>query len=123
MIILATLLILIGLVAGSMIGVIGVGAGVIMVPSMVAIGIPIKEAVAITLAMQTLPVGIFGVLEYYKKGYIKWVNVALVAVGMILGISIGSYFGSTKSIFSDKTLHYMLGFTAISIGIYTIVNA
>lgn len=123
MIFLSVLLVLIGWIAGTMIGMIGVGAGVIMVPAMVAIGIPIKESVAITLAMQTLPVGIFGLMEYYKNGHVKWMNVMFVGIGMLVGISLGSYIVSTTNIVSEKTLKYVLGVVAISMGVYTIINA
>lgn len=112
-----TLLILIGLLAGSMIGMIGIGAGVIMVPLMVMVGLTIQQAVGVTLVMQTIPVGIFGLYNYYKNGHIQWSYSFAVGLGMITGIAAGSVV-STRNLVSDIHLKKGLGVAAIVVGVY-----
>lgn len=113
---------LIGLLSGTFIGMIGVGAGVIMVPLMVAVGLNVYQATGITLAMQTIPVGIFGFLRYYKHGHIDIPNASFVAVGMLCGIAFGAYFANLENV-SEKQLKYLLGTIAVGTGIYTLYKA
>ncbi len=85
------LLILIGLAAGKLSGLVGVGGGIIIVPCLVLfLGFSQKEAQGTSLAILLLPIGIFAVAEYYKQGYINVPNALIVALAFL----IGSYFGS-----------------------------
>ncbi|MFZ9743367.1 MAG: TSUP family transporter, partial [Chitinophagaceae bacterium] len=62
-------LILIGIAAGFLGGMVGIGGGVIIVPALVLLlGISQHNAQGISLAMMLFPVGILGVINYYKKG-------------------------------------------------------
>ncbi len=95
------LLILIGLAAGILSGLVGVGGGIIIVPCLVLfLGFSQKEAQGTSLAILLLPIGIFAVAEYYKQGYINVPNAIIVALAFL----IGSYFGSkfSLSISEDK---------------------
>jgi uncharacterized membrane protein YfcA len=72
------LLILIGLAAGFLSGLVGIGGGVIIVPALVIfLGFSQKLAQGTSLGILLLPVGIFAVMKYYKQGYL---NVNYVAV-------------------------------------------
>ena len=65
------LLILVGLAAGVLSGLVGLGGGVIIVPALVFIlGFSQHQATGTSLGILLLPAGIFAVINYYQKGYI-----------------------------------------------------
>jgi len=85
------LLLLVGLAAGMLSGMVGVGGGIIIVPCLVLfLGFSQKLAQGTSLGILLLPIGIFGVLQYYKQGYIDFKVIAIISVAFIFG----SYFGS-----------------------------
>jgi uncharacterized membrane protein YfcA len=85
------ILILIGLAAGMLSGMVGIGGGIIMVPALVYfLAFSQKDAQGTSLGLFLFPVGILGVLQYYKQGHVDFKIVALVAVGFILGSFLGS---------------------------------
>ena len=56
---------LLGICAGIMSGLFGIGGGIIMVPSLIAFfGMGILNANATSLAAMLLPVGVLGVIAY-----------------------------------------------------------
>jgi len=84
-------LILIGMAAGFLGGMVGIGGGVLIVPALVLIlGLSQHKAQGISLAMILFPVGIFGVINYYKKGYVDFKYAGLLAVGFLIGSYVGS---------------------------------
>ena len=86
-------LILIGLAAGILGGMVGIGGGVLIVPALVLIlGLSQHQSQGISLAMMIFPVGILGVINYYKKGYVDFRYAGLLAVGFFAGSYIGSKF-------------------------------
>lgn len=88
-------LLLIGLAAGFMGGLVGIGGGVIIVPALVMlVGMTQHQAQGTSLTMILFPVGILGVLNYYKQGYVDFKYAGLLAVGFFLG----SYLGSKYSL-------------------------
>ena len=73
-------LLLIGLAAGILGGLVGVGGGIIIVPSLIYfLGFTQKEAQGTSLGILLLPVGILGVLQFYKAGYVDLRTVWLVS--------------------------------------------
>jgi uncharacterized membrane protein YfcA len=86
-------LLLIGLAAGFLGGMVGIGGGVLIVPALVLIlGLSQHLAQGISLAMILFPVGILGVINYYKKGYVDFRYAGLIAVGFFVGSYLGSKF-------------------------------
>jgi uncharacterized protein len=87
------MLIAIGIAAGMLSGLVGVGGGIIIVPALVyLLAFSQKQAQGTSLAILLLPIGIFAVLNYYKD---PEVHLDIKVVGLItLGFLIGSYFGS-----------------------------
>lgn len=100
-------LLIIGFFAGVMAGMFGLGGGAVLVPAlMLFLGISQVEANGTSLVVLALPVGIFGCLEYYRKGKLK-IRVAL-AVG--LGIAVGSWFGAGLALdLPPQTLSVLYG--------------
>lgn len=85
------LLILVGLAAGILSGMVGVGGGIIVVPALVLLlGFSQHEAQGTSLGLLLLPVGILAVLNYYKQGYIDIKVVAIMSVAFVLGGWLGS---------------------------------
>lgn len=82
---------IVGLIAGLLSGMVGIGGGIVVVPALVFFfGFTQKMAQGTSLAMLLPPIGILGVLAYYKSGNIRW-DVVLV---LILAFLVGSYFGA-----------------------------
>jgi uncharacterized membrane protein YfcA len=85
------LLILIGLAAGFLSGLVGIGGGVIIVPALVILlGFSQKLAQGTSLGILLLPVGILAVMQYYKQGYLNVNYVLIVASTFVLGGFLGS---------------------------------
>ena len=85
------LLVLVGLAAGVLSGMVGVGGGIIIVPALVYIlGFSQHEAQGTSLGLLLLPVGIFAVLNYYKQGYIDVKVVAIMCITFVAGGWLGS---------------------------------
>jgi len=89
------LIILVGIAAGMLGGLVGVGGGIIIVPALVYfLGFSQKTAQGTSLGLIMLPVGILGVLQYYKQGHVDFKVVGILAIGFLAG----SYFGSRFSL-------------------------
>ncbi len=87
------LLILVGLAAGVLSGMIGIGGGIIIVPALVYIlGFSQKAAQGTSLGLLLLPVGILAVINYYKAGFIDVKVVGIMCVAFVLGGWLGSKF-------------------------------
>jgi uncharacterized membrane protein YfcA len=83
-------LLLLGVFAGVLSGLFGIGGGIIMVPMLVAVfGFDILNANATSLAAMLLPVGILGVITYYKAGYINLRDSLWLSIGLLGGSFIG----------------------------------
>ncbi len=85
------LVIFIGLAAGILGGMVGVGGGIIVVPALIFfLGFTQHQASGTSLAMMLPPVGILAVINYYKKGALDVRIAALLAVGFLAGGYLGS---------------------------------
>ena len=85
------LLVLIGLAAGVLSGLVGVGGGIIVVPALVFfLGFTQQQAQGTSLGLLLLPVGILAVLNYYKQDQIDIRVVGIMALAFILGGWLGS---------------------------------
>lgn len=85
------LLLIVGLAAGFLSGLIGIGGGIIIVPALVLLlGFSQKMAQGTSLGILLLPVGILAVLQYYKQGYLNVNYVLIMAAAFVLGSFLGS---------------------------------
>jgi uncharacterized membrane protein YfcA len=85
------LLVAVGICAGILSGMVGVGGGIIIVPALVFfLAFSQKMAQGTSLGILLLPVGILGAIQYYKQGYIDMRVVVIISVAFLFG----SYFGS-----------------------------
>ncbi len=89
------ILIIIGLAAGVLSGLVGVGGGLIIVPALVYfVAFSQKAAQGTSLGILLLPVGILAVMQYYQKGFIDVKVVLIVSLGFL----IGGWFGSKMAV-------------------------
>lgn len=97
----------IGVLAGLLSGFVGVGGGIVIVPALIyLLGASQFEAQGTSLAVIMMPVGLFGVINYYKAGHINITYAALIAVAFVLG----SYFGSKYALkVPEHKVKFMFG--------------
>lgn len=85
------LLLLVGLGAGVISGMFGVGGGIVIVPALIALlNFDQKLAVGTSLGALLLPVGLGGVISYYDAGVLDVIAAAGIAAGLVLGAFIGA---------------------------------
>ena len=107
---------LIGILSGISMGIIGIGAGVITLPLLLATGMNIKKAVGCILLMQLLPQSLAGVLIYHNDKNIQYTSAFIVILGSVTGIIIGAYMMSNDIISESltyKLLTIVMIFTSI----------
>ena len=89
------ILIVIGIIAGILSGVVGVGGGLIMIPLLIILlGLSQHEAQGTSLAVMLPPIGILAAINYHKAGFVKWEYAMIIAITFI----IGGYFGSKYAV-------------------------
>ncbi|MGC3978870.1 MAG: sulfite exporter TauE/SafE family protein [Paludibacteraceae bacterium] len=82
--------VILGIIAGILSGLFGIGGGIILVPSIIVFfGVDILDANATSLAAMLLPVGILGVWAYYKAGFINIKESLWIAIGLFTGSFLG----------------------------------
>ncbi len=87
------ILIGIGLFAGLLSSVIGIGGGIVIVPALVFLLLMNqKMAQGTSLALLLPPVGIFAVINYYKAGYVDLKIAGVLIVAFVAGSFLGSKF-------------------------------
>ncbi len=87
------LLLAIGLGAGIMSGVFGIGGGIIIVPALVYLAkMPPQQAAGTSLAALVLPIGAaVGAYTYYRAGHLQLRDALFIALGMAVGAFGGSW--------------------------------
>jgi uncharacterized membrane protein YfcA len=84
------LFIAVGLAAGVLSGLVGVGGGIIVVPALVFLfGFTQHQAQGTTLAMMVPPIGILAVWAYWSQGHVDVKAAALLCAGFVLGGYLG----------------------------------
>jgi len=93
--------IIIGLAAGILSGMFGIGGGIIIVPAlMYAAKMQPQQAVGTSLGALLLPVGLLGALAFHRAGHINVRGSLLIAAGLAVGV----YFGAQISLHVDSTV-------------------
>lgn len=83
--------VLIGLGAGVLSGLFGIGGGVVIVPALVFLAqMAQKTATGTSLAALLLPVSALGAWEYYKTGSLDVRAALLIAPGLAIGAFLGA---------------------------------
>lgn len=80
-----------GVVAGVLSGMFGIGGGVVIVPSLIILfSLQLQAASGTSLAALLLPVGIFACMKFYKAGYLSIRTSAYIAIGLLAGVFFGA---------------------------------
>jgi len=82
---------ILGVLAGTVSGVVGIGGGVILVPALVFLfGFSQHSAQGTTLALMVPPIGILAAWTYYRQGYVDLKIAGFVCAGFLLGGLLGA---------------------------------
>ena len=83
--------ILLGLVAGTFSGFMGLGGGILLAPALVYIfGLTQHQAQGTTLAIMVPPIGLLAALRYYYSGNVKLGMAGFICLGFFVGGLIGA---------------------------------
>jgi hypothetical protein len=108
---------LIGVAAGALSGLLGIGGGILMVPAFSAwVGLPLKDTIATSLACVGI-LAIPGTITHAFQNDIDWTFALALAAGVIPGARIGARFTIASD---DMTLRYTVG---AALGIIAVIYA
>ena len=109
------LFVLLGWLAGSLSGLLGIGGGVILVPSLVLVfGYSQHMAQGTTLVLMIPPIGLLAAWNYYKKGGVDLRIAALLCCGFAFG---GLFGAKLSGVISSAALSHIFAITLVLIGI------
>ena len=113
-------LIIIGIAAGVLSGMFGVGGGIIIVPALVFfLGMTQHQAQGTSLGLMLLPIGILAAWNYYKTGNLN-IKYGLIIAGAFV---LGGYFGSKMSLgISEVWLKRAFGILMLFIAVKMIAS-
>ena len=115
------LMLLIGLFAGIVSGVFGIGGGIVIVPALIYLAkFSQHAAIGTSLAILLPPVGLWAVLEYYRHGNVDLKAALIVAMAFMAGGWIGAHLANQLS---DSFLKLLFGIFVVGIGGYIIFDA
>ncbi len=89
------LYILLGLVAGTLSGLVGIGGGILIIPALVYFfGFTQHQAQGTTLALMVPPIGLLAAWTYYAQGQVDLKIAGLICAGFF----VGGYFGGKLAV-------------------------
>jgi uncharacterized protein len=107
------LLILLGLAAGILSGLFGIGGGIIIIPALVFLfGLTQQQAQGTTLVLLIPPIGLLAALTYYRQGYVDLRIAALIIVGFFFGALVGAKVATSLS---NAVLQKMFGVLLLAV--------
>jgi len=110
---------LIGLLAGLLSGLFGVGGGVVMVPlQMLMLAEPIKSAVRTSLGA-IVPISISGLVQHSLNNNVLWIPGIALGVGGIVGAQAGT---RLLPKLSDRAVNQIFRFFLIALAIYMVIR-
>jgi uncharacterized membrane protein YfcA len=84
-----------GLLAGILSGLLGIGGGILLIPALVFIvGLTQHQAQGTTLALMVPPIGLLAAWTYYKQGYADLKIAGLICLGFFVGGLLGAKFAT-----------------------------
>lgn len=111
---------LLGLIAGILSGLLGIGGGIIVVPALVLFfGFSQHLAQGTTLAMMVPPIGLLAAWWYYSKGYVDIKVASLMCIGFFLGGLLGAKFATA---IPEATLSRIFGVALLLISVKMIIG-
>ena len=112
------LYLLLGLSAGIISGLIGIGGGIIIVPALVYLfGLTQHQAQGTTLALLVPPIGLLAAWTYYKHGYVNLTIARFVCIGFLVGGLLGAKIAVGLS---NVILRRVFGIALLLVSLYMI---
>ena len=112
------LYILLGWLAGTISGLIGIGGGVIIVPALIySLGLTQHQAQGTTLALLVPPIGLLAAWTYYKQGFVDITIAAFVCFGFFIGSLLGAKIAIELS---NELLRKVFGIALLLIALHMI---
>lgn len=109
-----------GLAAGSLSGLFGVGGGVVIIPGLVYLfRFTEHQAQGTSLAAMIPPIGLLAALTYYYNGYVNVKAAALIALGFFFG---GFFGASFAQMLSELQMKRLFGLFLVGVGLYMVVG-
>src|SRR5271165_1061941 len=107
---------LLGGCAGVLSGMFGIGGGLVIVPALIVLwNLDPKTAVGTSLFALLLPTGLLGVLEYWRRGELRFVPGLLIAFGIFCGAHLGARITGSMSASTMKRVYAVF---LIAVAIY-----
>ena len=92
------LFIAIGLIAGVLAGLFGIGGGIVIAPALILLArFAPQMATGTSLGALLLPVGAHGAWEYYRRGHLNVGAALWIALGLFLGAWVGARLAQSLS--------------------------
>jgi uncharacterized protein len=114
------LLLVLGVVAGLLSGLLGIGGGIIIVPALIFVfGYSQHLAQGTTLALMVPPIGILAAWTYYKQGNVNLAAAALICLGFLVGALFGARFASA---IPDLILRRSFGVLFLAVSVRMIIG-
>ncbi|MBN1622609.1 MAG: sulfite exporter TauE/SafE family protein [Endomicrobiales bacterium] len=112
------LYLLLGLIAGTLSGLLGIGGGIIIVPTLVYMfGFTQHLAQGTTLALMVPPIGLLAAWTYYKNGNVNLSVAVLVCLGFFFGGLLGAKIASGLS---NEVLRKFFGIMMLIVSLHMI---
>lgn len=112
--------IMIGIVAGILSGLFGIGGGVIIIPTLVYLeGFSQLKAQGTSLVALLPPVGILVFLEYYKRGNTDLYAGIIICIAMVISAKFGAQFANMLPM---DAMRKTFGIFVILVGIKTFLG-
>ncbi len=93
-----TLFIAIGLAAGVLAGMFGIGGGIVIGPALILFAkFQPQTATGTSLGALLLPVGALGAWEYYRRGHLNVAASLWIALGLVFGAWVGALVAQSLS--------------------------
>ena len=107
-----------GLIAGTISGLIGIGGGVIIVPALIYLfSWTQHQAQGTTLALLVPPIGLLAAWTYYRQGYVNLTVAAFVCLGFFVGGLLGAKLAVKLS---DELLRRVFGVALLLLALHMI---
>ena len=108
----------IGIAAGILSGLFGIGGGLVIVPAlMLFAGFSPLSANGTSLAVLMVPVGLAAVINYYQHGNVNLRAALIIAVSLFIAAAVSSYFVQK---INPVFLRIAFGIVMITVGFYYI---
>ncbi|MBU1726258.1 MAG: sulfite exporter TauE/SafE family protein [Candidatus Omnitrophica bacterium] len=109
------LFVVLGLTAGVLSGLFGIGGGMILVPALVFLfGLTQLQAQGTTLAAMVPPIGLLAAWRYWQSGNVKLGTAGFICLGFFIGGLVGaSFIQGANELWLRRAFGCLLGIVAI----------